>query len=76
MAAVTIQGAIQTAREITCTWSTDDAIGTATAAIIFDSTATKQDVQKALNACMRAFSREALQNDDPADFRTSGATDE
>ena len=57
MAVGTYLGAIGSGRKVTVTRSTDDALGSATAGIVFDTTADEFDVIKTLRACIRAFDR-------------------
>ena len=48
MAALTLVGAITPSRQITVTYSTDDAIGSGVAALIIDNTAGSFDVEKVI----------------------------
>ena len=74
MAALTYQATVNTDRTHDVVRSTDDAIGSAVAAVVIDNTATKIDVMDGLRALMRAVSRDAGKADSPADFSTSATT--
>lgn len=74
MAALTYQGTINKRREVSVVASTDDAIGSAAAAIIIDSTATKDAIWKAIEGIERRIRRDGLGASTPADFATSGTT--
>ncbi len=76
MAALTFQATANNNRSHAVVKSTDDAIGSAAAALIIDDTATKIDVMDAVRACMRALSRETGKVNSPADIPTSGTTTE
>lgn len=74
MAALTFQSTPNTDRSHDVAKSTADAIGSAKAAIILDSTATKIEVLDALRAALRAVSREFGKVNSTADVPTSGTT--
>ena len=74
MAALTMQATANTDRTHDVVKSTDDAIGSAVAAVIFDDTATKLDVMDGLKACMRAVSREFGKTNLPSEVPTTGTT--
>ena len=74
MAALTLQAVIGKRRSVTVTRSTDDAIGSAVAALVIDNTATWFDVDHALRALMRAVDRHRSTDSVPADVATSGAS--
>lgn len=69
-----MQATVNADRSTTVAKSTDDAIGSATAAFIFDNTASKLDVTKAYEALGRALRREFGKASDPADVPTSGSS--
>ena len=72
MAALTFQSTPNNDRTHDVVKSTDDAIGTSTAAIILDSTATKIDCMDALRAAVRAVSRNFGKVSATADVATTG----
>lgn len=76
MAALTYQATPNKDRSHAVARSTADAIGSATAAIIVDNTATKDEVFSALRAAFRAIRRDAGKANAPADFSTSATTTE
>ena len=73
MAALTFQAAVNTDRTHTVTRSTADAIGSAEAALVIDSTATKIEVMDAVRALLRHLNRQMGKVDSPADIATSGS---
>lgn len=74
MAALTYQGTINKRRQVSVVASTDDAIGSASAAVIIDSTATKDQVWEAIRGILRRIRRDGLKASTPADYGTSGTT--
>lgn len=74
MAVVTYVGGIGSGRKVTVTRSTDDALGSGTAAILFLSTASEFDVAKALKACMRAFRRARSKASKVSSMATTGTS--
>ena len=74
MAKLTMQAVANNDRTHTVTKSTDDAIGSAVAAIIFDDTKTKIDIMDGLRALMRAVSREFGKTSLPSEVPTSGTS--
>jgi len=72
MAALTFQAVLNNDNTHTITRSTDDAIGSATAAIIIDDTATKIDVMDAVRALLRQLNRQNAKNTEPSEIPTSG----
>lgn len=74
MAALTYQATPRTDRAHTVVRSTDDAIGSATAALVVDNTATKDEVLSAVRALVRALHRDSGKANSPADFSTSATT--
>ena len=73
MAALTFQAARANDNTHTVTRSTDDAIGSAAAALIMDNTLTKLEVRDAVNALVRHLNRQDTKNSSPADIATSGS---
>lgn len=76
MAALTYQATPQNERNTSVVASTDDAIGSATAALIVDNTASKAEVWHAVRALIRRLRRDSGQGSAPADFSTSATTTE
>lgn len=74
MAALTMQAVISADGIVTVTRSTDDAIGSATAAVIFDDTATWFSIDKALRALRRAVDRNRSAYIKPSEVPTSGTS--
>ena len=74
MAALTFQAVNEKSGKITVTRSTDDAIGSATAALIIDSTATWYAVHKAVRGLNRALRRMNMTDSKPSAIATSGAS--
>ncbi len=74
MAALTYQVTPNNDRSHDVVKSTDDAISSATAALVVDSTATKTEVMDALRAGIRAVSRDFGKVSAPADITASGTT--
>ena len=74
MAALTFQAVISADGKITVTKSTDDAIGSATAALVIDSTATWYAVDKSVRAILRALNRAHGTDTKPSAVATSGAS--
>ena len=72
MAKLTMQAVANNDRTHTVTKSTDDAIGSAVAAIIFDDTKTKYEVQQGIAALNRNLSKLFLRTDKPSEVPTSG----
>lgn len=76
MAALTYQAAANADNTHTVTRSTDDAIGSAAAALIVDSTLSKYEVRQAVKALLRALGRDEVNGSAPADYPTSGTSTE
>jgi len=76
MAVATYQANINADRSVTVSFGTGDALGSNEVAILFDNTASFNDVRQALTAALRAFNREASKVSDPADMATSGLSTE
>lgn len=74
MAALTYQATPQNDGTHSVVRSTDDAIGSATAALIVDNTASKMAVRQAAEALLRALGRDELKGSAPADYSTSATT--
>lgn len=74
MAALTYQATPRTDGAHTVVRSTDDAIGSATAALVVDNTASKMAATAAIRALMRAWSRDTGKANAPADHSTSATT--
>lgn len=74
MAALTYQAVRATIGGHTVTASTDDAIGSAIAAVVIDDTKTKDEVMQALKAIMNRIRRDGLKSNLPSEFAVSGAT--
>ena len=74
MAALTWQAVIGKSGIVTVTRSTDDAIGSATAALVIDNTATWQSVDKAIRALKRAVSRLHNTDSKPSAIATTGSS--
>ena len=74
MAALTFQATANPERSHDVVRSTDDAIGSAVAALIIDNTATKLDVMDGYKALGRALSRAFGTDSSPADIATTGTT--
>lgn len=77
MAALTMQATVDAGgdRSVTVVKSTDDAIGSATAALIFDNTlADRYEVMKAAEALLRALRREFSKVSTPAGVPTTGSS--
>ena len=74
MAALTFQAVNGKNGKITVTRSTDDAIGSATAALVIDSTATWYAVDKAVRGLVRALNRMHGTDSKPSAVATSGAS--
>ncbi len=74
MAALTMQATKNEEGSHQVVRSTDDAVGSAEAAIIYDNTGTKDEVLSALRALMRAVSRDFGGVSSPADVSTSATT--
>ena len=66
MAKLTLVAAVQVDGTHIITRSTDDAIGSNMACLIFDDTKTKYEIQQAVGALMRHLSREFLKSNLPA----------
>ncbi len=73
MAALTFQAAPANDNTHTVTRSTDDAIGTADAALIIDNTLTKLQAREAISALLRHWSRQSGKVNSPADIATTGS---
>ncbi len=76
MAALTLQSTPNADNSHSVAKSTDDAIGSASAAIIVDNTKPKIEIMDSLRAAMRALSREFGKVNAAADVSTSGTTTE
>ena len=76
MAALTLVGAITPSRQVTVTYSTNDAIGSGVAALVIDNTAGSLDVAKVLKALLRSYNRQASKYSTVAGIPTSGTTAE
>lgn len=74
MAALTYVGTLTKRRLVSVVASTDDAIGSGTAAVVVDNTKTKADIMEALRGIMRRIRRDGLAASTPADYATSGTT--
>lgn len=74
MAALTYQATVQGDSTHSVVRSTDDAIGSATAALIIDDTLTKMQVVDAAKALLRALSRDAGKSNLPSEFSTSATS--
>lgn len=75
MAAKTFGATPNNDRSHAVTVDTADAIGTNTAAIIVDDTATKLEVMDAIRACLRAINRKNLKFQSPADYGTANSVE-
>ena len=73
MAALTFQAARANDNTHTVTRSTDDAVGSAAAALVIDNTLTKLEVIDAINALLRHWHRQSGKVNSPADIATSGS---
>lgn len=76
MAKATLNAVINVNRSITVTRSTDDALGSDIAALVFDDTAAVLDVVEAIAALTRAFHRERSKVNELPDYPLSGTSDE
>ncbi|MGD9724407.1 MAG: hypothetical protein AB7U76_24475 [Pirellulales bacterium] len=76
MAALTLQAAITPSRQVTVTYSTDDAIGAATVALVIDNTANPMDVSKCIKALVRSYNRQKAKNSKVSTIPTTGTTRE
>lgn len=73
MAKLTFQAAPANDNTHVVTRSTDDAIGTTTAALIIDNTKSKLEVMAAVGALLRHLGRQNLKTNEPADITTTGS---
>lgn len=76
MAALTLVGAITPSRQITVTYSTDDAIGSGVAALVIDNTAGEMDVAKVIKALVRSYHRSRSKSSKVSSIPTTGTTAE
>ena len=72
MAKFTLNAAVQVDGSHIATRSTDDALGTDIAALIFDGTKTKYEVQQGVAALMRNLNRLFLRTDKPSEIPLTG----
>ena len=76
MAALTLVGTITPSRQVTVTYSTDDAIGAGVAALVIDNTAGSFDVEKVIAGLVRSFHRQSSKYSSVAGIPTTGTTAE
>lgn len=72
MAALTLNAAVQVDGSHIVTRSTDDAIGSDVAALIFDDTKTKYEVQQGVAALIRNLNRLFAKTDKPSEVPITG----
>ena len=74
MAALTLVGTITPSRQVTVTYSTDDAIGAGVAALIIDNTAGSFDVEKVIAGLVRSYHRQSSKASSVGGIATTGTT--
>ena len=74
MAALTLVGTITPSRQVTVTYSTDDAIGAGVAALVIDNTAGSFDVEKVIAGLVRSYHRQSSKASSVGGIATTGST--